>query len=35
VLGGGSGDSLLRVCTDGDFPATAHWLLNHPPNPVK
>ncbi|MDD4891302.1 MAG: hypothetical protein PHU85_15380, partial [Phycisphaerae bacterium] len=25
------GKSLLKVYTDGDFPATAHWLLNQPP----
>jgi hypothetical protein len=26
----GTGDSLLTVNTSGDFPATAHWLLNTP-----
>ena len=26
------GDTLLTVNTNGDFPATAHWLLNQPPN---
>jgi len=31
VLGEGTGDSLLTVATSGDFPATAHWLLNQPP----
>ncbi|MCG3181955.1 MAG: hypothetical protein BIFFINMI_04401 [Phycisphaerae bacterium] len=25
------GDTLLTVNTDGDFPATAHWLMNQPP----
>ena len=31
VLGEGTGESLLTVCTNGDFPATAHWLLHHNP----
>ncbi|MGQ9662714.1 MAG: hypothetical protein ACUVWX_10335, partial [Kiritimatiellia bacterium] len=25
------GERLLVVNTDGDFPATAHWLISHPP----
>jgi hypothetical protein len=28
---GGTGDKLLTVNTNGDFPATAHWLINQPP----
>ncbi len=25
------GQTLLTVGTDGDFPATAHWLVTQPP----
>jgi hypothetical protein len=28
---GGTGASLLTVNTNGDYPATAHWLLHTPP----
>ena len=28
---GGAGESLLAVSASGDFPATAHWLINQPP----
>ena len=31
VLGEGAGDSLSVLATNGDFPATALWLLNQPP----
>jgi len=34
VLGTGAGESLLKVSTSGDFPATAHWLLHRLP-PLK
>jgi hypothetical protein len=35
VLGEGRGESLLKVCTLGDFPATAHWLLHQKPKPLE
>jgi PcRGLX-like protein central beta sandwich domain len=35
ALGDDKGDSLRSVCTVGDFPATAHWLLQQKPNPIK
>jgi PcRGLX-like protein central beta sandwich domain len=35
VLGDGDGSNLLKVCTNGDFPATSHWLLMQKPNPLK
>jgi len=35
VVGEGAGEELLVVCTRGDFPATAHWLLHQKPKPDK
>jgi len=35
VLTDGKGENLLKACTFGDFPATAHWLFFQPPNPLK
>ena len=35
VLGEDDGRSLLTVSTSGDFPATAHWLLGQPPQPME
>ena len=31
VLRGDGGAGMLRVVSNGDFPATAHWLLHQPP----
>jgi hypothetical protein len=34
VLADGGGEPLLGIATEGDFPATAHWLLMEPPRPI-
>jgi hypothetical protein len=35
LLGKDNGRGLLKAGTNGDFPATAHWLVNQPPKPLE